>query len=681
MLARLLRRCLVLALGVAALMLVAPRFARGAPHPAGHIVLSLPGGGTGPLELNPSQGSWAGTFTVTNLGSDSLVVSRVALRGDELDVRSPPHLSVHFVDGPTTSATLAPGAAKDVVVTWMPDRDPRVRQAFGQVIVTSSDEESGEVAMGFRAQLPTGLGVLGAHVLSTLVVLPLLVMLVVVGLRLAGHPDHPIVASVALGVTLAELLLTAWLYQRFSPSVGRVDGNDGFQFVERALWVRSIGAEWYLGVDGVSVALVLLTALVASVAIAAPLAPDRRTDSYYSAMALLLGGLMAAFTALDLLVLLTAWGLVLFAMVMLVGGWGSARATQAAAKTAVYGAIASVALLASVVAVSRASSRALLVDGTAVAHTLAIPELARTSFASRGSVLGVPFAAGAWALLFVAAAVISPTLPLHGWLGDALEESPSGAAMVIAGAVVALGPYLLVRVGLSAIGEAAPWAGPWVATIGVLATIYGALGALAQRTLRRFVAFASLAGSGACIFGLGTLTAQGVAGAVAILFARGVAVSLLLGVAGALEARGTRRGFDALERTALARRAPHLTLLLGVGLAVSLGIPCLAGFWGPFLVSFGGFAQHPAMTLFFAFSLVALAAGHVRVARLALSPTPDSNVSPRVFDDARPRELAALAPLVVLALLLGLWPVPLLSQIAKGASDASSATEQEGVTP
>ncbi len=656
----------------------APSAAMAAGRHAGRILLSLPGGGSGPLELTPAQGGWVGSFTVTNLGSEPLVVSRVAIRGDELDVRSPSRLSVHFAEGPTTSATLAPGAAKDVVVTWMPDRDPRVRQAFGQVVVTSTDEDAGEVAMGFRAQLPTGLGMLGAHALSVLVALPLIVILAAMALRVSGRPDHPVVGKVALCAGAAELLLAAWAYQRFAPGVGRSDGNDGFQLVERAVWVRTIGAEWYVGVDGASVALILLTAMIALVAIVGTAAPARRTDAYFSALALLVSGLQCAFVALDLALLFASWEVVLVATVMLVGGWGSSRAAHAAAKTAVYGAVASAALLAAFVAMSRATGRAFLVDGAAVAHTLSVPELARTSFAAKGALLGVPFAEGIWALLFVAAAVMAPAVPMHGWLPDALEESPAGAGMILCGAGVALGPYLLVRIAMGAVGEGARWAGPWLATLGVLIALYGApLGAMAQRTLRRSaLAFATLASAGACLYGVGSLTAEGVGGAMAGLFGHGVAASLLLGVAGALDARGAPR---ALERLSLGRRAPRLALFLGVGLAVPLGVPCVAGSGGPFLVLLGGFARHPVVGLALAFSFVALAAAHVRVARLMLrEPPAGSSAREPIFADARPRELAALAPLVFLALVLGLWPAPLLTQMAAGASDASAGAQAKG---
>jgi NADH-quinone oxidoreductase subunit M len=674
MLGRLLRPLVLAAIGLVALLALCPVAAWAENRHAGRIVLSLPSGGTGPLELAPAQGGWVGTFTVSNLGAEPLVVSRVAVRGDDRDVRSPSRLSVHFVDGPTTSATLAPGTGKDVVVAWMPDRDPRVRQAFGQVIVTSTDEETGEVAMGFRAQLPTGLGWIGAHVLTLLVALPLVVVLVAAGMRLTGRPDSPVVGNVALGMGAGQLLLAAWAYARFTPGVGRSDGNDGYQLIERAVWVRSIGAEWYVAVDGVNIALVLLTAVVSLVGLVAVRAPERRTDAYYSAFALLVSGLFGALVALDLVLLFVCCELVFVAMVMLVGGWGGARAPLVGGKTAVYGAVASAALLAAFVATSRASGRAFLVDGTAVAHALSVPELARTSFAASAPVLGLHLADGVWVLLFVAAAVMAPVVPLHGWLPDALEESPAGAAIVISGAAVALGPYLLVRIGMGAVGEGAQWAGPWVATLGVLAAFYGAFAAIAQRTLRRFIAFATLASTGASVFGIGSLTAEAVGGGLAGLFAHGIAASLLLGVAGALEARPV---MTRVQPLALGSRAPRLAALLGAGLAVSVGVPCLAGFWGPLLVLLGGFARHPVMGLVLALSLVALAAAHVRVARIVLIEPPAAGAC-SALPDAGPRELAGMVPLVVLALLLGVWPVPLLSQMASGAIDASGGAEVVG---
>jgi NADH-quinone oxidoreductase subunit M len=672
---------------LAAWLATSPVLAAMAPHAGGRIVLGLAGGRSGPLVLTPGQGGWIGTFTVLNAGAEPLIVSRVAIRGDEDDVRSPSRLSVRFAEGPATSATLPPGASKDVVVSWMPDRDPRVRQAFGHVVVTSSDEETGEVAMGFRAQVGTGLGWLGEHALTVLVCLPLLVLVVAVALRLVGRRQSPLVRRTSIAASAVELLLALWVYWHFSPEVGRQDGNDGFQLVERAIWVRSIGAEWYLGLDGLNVALVLLAAIVGLVAVVVARGPARRTDGYYCALSLLASGLMGTLVGLDMVVFFASWQVVLFALVLLIGGWGGARSEHAAVKVAMYGALGSTALLAVFVALSHASGRALLVDGTAVAHTMSIPELARTSFAAKDPILGTPFVDALWLLLLVAAAVAAPIVPLHGWLPEALEEAPAGAALVLGGLVVAVGPYLLLRVGVGAMPEGARWAEASLCLLGVLGVAYGSLCAMAQRDLKRFIAYASIANTGACLFGVGAFTSEGMAGTVVGLVAHGLSAVILLGVAAAFEERV--RTSNLLRLGGLGDETPLLGILVAIGLALSFGVPGLAGFWGMLLVLLGGFARHPVLALLLVVGLTASAAAHLRVARLVLfgQLDPAWRSSPQLepfggrVPDARPHELFALLPLAALAFLLGVWPVALIAQIADGVRDASAAVEPAGPVP
>jgi NADH-quinone oxidoreductase subunit M len=636
--------------------------------------------------LVPAQGGWVGELTITNVGPEPLIVSRVALRGDDDDVRSPSRLSVRFVDGAATSATLVPGGSREVVVSWMPDKDPRVRQAFGHVVVTSTDEQAGEVAMGFRAQLPTGLGWIGEHALSLLVLSPLAVAALAVASWLAGRRDRPWVRQTAVAAAVLELVLALWAYRRFAPGVGRADGNDGFQLIERAVWVRSAGTEWYLGVDGTSMPLVLLAAAVSLVALLATDA-ERRHAGYYAALALLSSGVMGSLVALDLVVLFGAWQVVLLALVLLVAGWGGRRGELAAAKLAAYGAIGSGAMLLAFVALSRASGRTFLVDGASVSHTMSVPELARTAFAAKGAILGVPYVQLTWVLLFVAVAVATPVVPLHGWLPDALREAPTGAGVVIGAGVVALGPYLLVRVGLGAIPEGARWAGPFIAATGAFGALWAALCAMAQRDLRGFVAHATVATGGTCLFGVGALTAQGIAGATTLLFAHGLAAALLLSVAAALGQRAHTH--DAARLRGLATETPALAALAAVALGVSMGVPGLVGSWGLLLALVGGFVRHPVLALLVVTALVTSAAAHLRIARLVLLGHVDAalrrsgQLAPfgGHIPDAMPRELLTLVPLAVLAVLLGLWPGPLLSSIAVASRDASVVVDPEGPDP
>jgi NADH-quinone oxidoreductase subunit M len=656
--------------------------ARAAPG-AGRLVVSLPDGSSGPLVLGPGQGGWVGVLTVTNLGAEPLGVSRLSIRGDDDDVRSPSHLSVRFVDG-GTSAILAPGEAKDAIVAWMPDRNPRVRQAFGHVVVTSTDERSGEVALGFRAELPTGLGWVGAHALTLLVLAPLL-LLPFVWIRSLASPgavatraDDRLVPAAAIGLAGVRLALALWASHRFSPAVSRTDGNDGFQLVERAVWVRSAGSEWYLGVDGTSVTLVVMIAVLGLVA-ALVAATDREDGAHHGAMALLASALSAAALALDLGLLVVSWGVAVAALVALVGGRGGPRAAHAAAKVGLHGAVGGVALLVAFVALSAASEPAFLVDGAPVAHTMSIPELARTSFALKAPIAGVPFLEAVWVLLLVAASSMAAVAPLHGWLPDALENGPASAGILAAGASVALGPYLLVRIGLEAVPEGARWLAPTVATLGVTSAAWGALCALAQRDLRRFVGYATVSSTGACFYGVGALTPQGIAGAAAGSFAHGLAVAMLLWSAAGFEQRA--RTCDLRRLGGTASDAPGLFTVVVVALGVSAALPGLVGGWGLVLTLLGGFSVHPALACLLGAAAVVSIAAHARVARLLLFGTPDAalrevGLLARLggrLPDATPPEVLGLVPLAAVSLLLGLWPAPLLSTLSNAAHDASDA--------
>jgi NADH-quinone oxidoreductase subunit M len=654
--------------------------------PAGRIVLTLPSGARGPLVLAAGPTGWSGVLKVTNVGDDPLAISRIAVRGDEEDARSPPHVTARFAEGAPTSATIPAGGSREVVVSWVPDHASHVEQAFGHVVLTSTDEWSGEVAMGFRAQRPTGLGWIGEHALSLLVLWPLVVALVAAVSRLSGRRDAPVVRQVAIGAAVGELLLAVWAFRHFAPDVGRSHGNEGFQLIERSVWVRSLGAEWYLGVDGTSVLLVVLAAAVGLVAV---LVADetRRSDAYYATLALLASGVAGSIVALDLALDFASRALVLLALVVLVGSWGGARAHRAAAKVGAVGCVGLVAMLLAFAALSGGSGRTFLVDGTAAAHTMAIPELARTSFATHGTLLGVPFVDAVWLLLFLAVATSSPLVPFHGWLPDALEEAPLGVAIAIGGMVTALGPFLLVRVGLGALPEGARWGGPSMAGLGAIGAAWGALCAVAQRDVRRFAGYAAVANAGLCLYGIGSLTPQGIAGALAALFAHGLASALLLGAAGALEARA--RTGDVTRLQGLVRDAPALAVLVAAALAASLGAPGLVGSWALLLALVGGFVQHPFFALVLAGALVVSAAAHFRMARILLLEPVDAVwrrsrlLAPYGgrLPDATPTELVALAPLAAIAVGLGLWPVPILSPVEVAARDASAVLAGEPTAP
>ncbi len=486
--------------------LVAP-LAHGASPvaPAGHIALSVAspsGSGAGPLVLAARGQAWTGEFTIQNIGSGPLQVMRIAILDDDDDARSPVGLSARLAGGSALPVTVRPGESRGVLVSWDRSNAARVRQAFAQVVVTSTDEERGEVAMGVVTRLPTGLGWIGAHALSLLVLLPLLTLVVALAASAAGWSGGRFLRATSLVVAGVEWLLALWIYRDFVPGFGRADGNDGFQLVERSVMSGPAGLEWYVGVDRTSI---LLVVLLATLAFLAETGTEGRSPRCHGALALLTSGVMGSLLALDLGVFFVAWQAVPVALVLLVGPATAPGSPRTARRLGFRGAIGAMAMLVAFFALSRASGRSFLVDGRSVAHTMSIPELARTSFAAgfQGRILGLPLVDAIWGLLLVVVAAATPVMLPGEWLPDVLERAPAAAAAFLGGVVVVLGPYLVTRVGVGAVPEGARWAGPAIATLGALAMVRATMRAIEQRETRRVIAYATIALAGGCLCAVG----------------------------------------------------------------------------------------------------------------------------------------------------------------------------------
>jgi NADH-quinone oxidoreductase subunit M len=600
-----------------------------------------------PLALAPRDGGYAADLLVANTGDEPLVVSRIAIRGSDTDVRSPARITVRFADGPATSATIAPGASKLATVRWMPERDPRVRQALGHVVVTSTDEATGEVAIGFRGTI--GASGLSEHHLSLLLALPLVA-------ALAAFASRAHASRIALAATAAELALAAWAFARFVPDVGRADGNDGLQLVEHAVWLRSVGVEYFVGIDGAGIVLVMLVALVALVATVAG-----ADDDAHATVLALVSGLIGVVVAQDVALFAFAAVAASVACVSLVGR----GAVHASARMGVAGAVAFAFIAVALVALVASSGRAILVDGTGVGHASAFPDLARAAFGAR-RVLGAPLANVAWVALFAGFGLALPMFPLHSWLVRVIADAPARVAAIVGGAVLPLVPYTMLRTALVVLPEATRWGAGALAAFGAVTVVHGALCALAQRDLRRAVAYGAISHMGVCFVGLAALTPQGILGALAHATTQGLSTACLLLVASAFEERGGRFGSAA---------APRLSAVLAVALFAWAGAPGLAGFWGFFVSSVGAFAEWPAIAS-------VTIGGSVLAATVAAWTAQRTCIgAPRATRDLEARDAAYLAPLVVAIVLLGVWPVPLLSTMAGTARDAVARISPTGPDP
>jgi len=479
-------------------VLSCPRGASAAWVERGRVEVSV-AGHAGPLELRRHDGAWSGTFQLRNTGPGVLRVSRVAMLDDAADVRSPPGLDVRLAGG--VPATLAPGEVRDVNVSWA--SLGRLKKAFAQVVVTSTDEERGEVAMGVVASVPLSIGWPGRHALSLLVLWPFALILVAALFAAAGVRSARWYRRAAVAVFGIEWLLALWVYFVFVPGIGRADGNDGFQLVERAVLSARAGVEWYVGVDSTSVLLVVLAATVGLIAAAGA---DEPGPSSTMSLALLVGGALGTFVALDLAVLFVAWQMASLAVLLMAGEYGASAGTGGAPSSLRLGGVASLAFLAMLAALAafvRASGPSFLVDGSHAAHTLSVPELARTSFDMAPRIGRFAFGDAVWALLLVAVALAPAATPLRGLLPDPLDEAPPPAATLIGVVAITLGPYLLVRVAFPNLPEGARWAAPAVVALGAFEMLQAAVRFVTRRDARSFAAQATIAIAGACLCAVG----------------------------------------------------------------------------------------------------------------------------------------------------------------------------------
>ncbi|GAA4571201.1 NADH-quinone oxidoreductase subunit M [Micromonospora coerulea] len=420
-------------------------------------------------------------------------------------------------------------------------------------------------------------------------------------------------------------------------------------------WVPGLDLRFHLGVDGISWPLVVLTALLTLLCCGYTLwrVPDGGSGRALVALLLVVEvGILGTFLALDLVLFFLFFEVVLLPMYAIIAGWGGDDRRRAARKFALYTLFGSVLLLVGVYVVVAAAGTADLVNLTGGAGL------------SRGTQLA------AFTLLALAFAVKSPLWPLHSWLPDAHTQAPTVGSVILAGVLLKMGTYGLIRVAVGVAPEGARWAAPVLGVLAVAAILVGSLVCLAQDELKRLIAYSSVGHMGFVLLGVATLTATGIQAALIGNIAHGVITGLLFFLAGAVKDR-THTGALA-ELSGLRETAPRLAGLLGFAAVASLGLPGLAGFWGEAFavvaaVRRGG-GLWTTLAVLAAIGGALTAAYFLRLLRQVTHGRPSPAVG-RLAPGLAGAELTAWAPLVLLALAVGLAPALVLGY-ASGPVDA-----------
>jgi NADH-quinone oxidoreductase subunit M len=457
--------------------------------------------------------------------------------------------------------------------------------------------------------------------------------------------------GVAFALTLLPLLIGVGMLVRFDYGAGKA-----MQFEVKRSWIASVGAGYHLGVDGIALPLLVLSLLLTFLCVvySMRILPEPRNPKAFLALLLVLEtGMNGTFAALDLILFFVFWELVLIPMYFLIAVWGGARRDYASFKFLLYTLIGSVIMLLGFLALWFKSSP------DAAGRTFDLLALQSMGAARFGGTFGtIVFAA-----VGIGFAVKVPMWPLHTWLPDAHTEAPTVGSVLLAGVLLKMGTYAFVRIGISVLPDAARTWAPTIGILGAIAIIYGSLCCLAQRDVKRLIAFSSVGHMGFVMLGIATLTPVGINAAVFGMVAHGVITGMLFFLAGSIHERYHTRDIAELGG-GMAKAMPRLAGIFTLACIASLGLPGLAGFWGEILALLA--AWNPAaglnLGLFRTLAVVGLigtllTAGYFLwlLQRINLGRLPD-RWSGRPLTDVAAVEYSAWAPLVLLIVALGFLP-------------------------
>ncbi len=627
-------------------------------HADGASSSSLHGPAT--LVVTPSSltftGAGAQTLTLQNRGLAPLQLHRVAKTDD----------SYGFAVDDPGHKTLQPGEALPLQVRFIPDG--KRTQAFGAVQIFS-DDATQPVDLHDTSLRVTGVALrYGSSWLLTLLIFFPLAGAVLILLAPAGR--HNLMRGLALATTLVPLAASIFLCARFDRTFAQVHGNGGLQFIQHAVWIPSFHVEYFVGVDGLSITMVLLTALVSTIAVIASFNIERDVRGYFALFLLLETGMLGTFCALDFFLFYVFWELMLLPMYFLIGIWGGPRKEYAAIKFFLYTLAGSVLMLLAIIALYYNAAPTTLIDGSPAAHTFDMVKLAYANdWNAKGLTLfGLDFTHVVWVAFFIGFAIKVPMFPFHTWLPDAHVEAPTAISVILAGVLLKMGIYGILRVNFAMLPVATQWAATTMAVFGAINILYGALCAFAQRDLKKLVAYSSVSHMGYCLVGIAAFTRSGFDGAMLQLFNHGTITAMLFLLVGVLYDRAHTRDIDRFG--GMATQMPKYAALFGFAFMASLGLPGLSGFIGELLVFLGAFPVHRAIVLVAALGVVITAAYHLwALQRVQLGPWNSAWTDRRIFNDVTFREAVTLLPLAAIVLVLGFYPLPILSLIETGLGD------------
>ncbi len=509
-----------------------------------------------------------------------------------------------------------------------------------------------------------GTNVYGFPLLSLLTYLPLIGAIILLFFK---KEEEEKIRQTAFGVSIVTLLVSLLLIPGFDST------KSDMQFTEQYSWIPSLGVEYAFGIDGISLLLIIMTTIITSIAIVSSYtAINMRIKEYYVSILFLETGMLGVFMSLDFFLFYIFWEIMLVPMYFMIGIWGGGRRLYSAIKFFLYTLFGSLFMLLGILAVYFLNADPQYGNGQYTFSVLALQKLNLPLH---------PFQFWLFLAFFLGFAIKVPMFPFHTWLPDAHTDAPTAGSVLLAGVLLKMGTYGFVRFCLPMFPEASVYFMPYMAGLSLVGIVYGALVALAQKDIKRLVAYSSVSHLGFVMLGIFALNTHGITGSILQMINHGISTGALFLIVGMIyERRHTRLIADF---GGLSSKMPIYSAVFAVTMFSSMGLPGLNGFVGEFLILVGAFEANKIYAGIAVIGVILGAAYMLWLFQRMMFGPLDKPENQKITDMNR-REIAYMAPLIVFMFWIGLFPKPFIrvmepavAKIVQRLNSAGALAKQE----
>ena len=485
--------------------------------------------------------------------------------------------------------------------------------------------------------------VYGFPILSLIAYIPLIGCFI---LLFINKDNHKKIMYTAFGISIVNMLISFLLLPGFESS------NINMQFIEKASWIPSLGVEYFFGIDGISLLLILMTTILSAIAILSSFtAIHERVKEYYVSILFLETGMLGVFMAMDLFLFYIFWEIMLVPMYFLIGIWGGGRRLYSAIKFFLYTLFGSLFMLLGILTLYFLNSNPAYGTGE---FTFNLVELYKMQLPL------MPFQFWLFLAFFLGFAIKVPMFPFHTWLPDAHTDAPTAGSVLLAAILLKMGTYGFIRLSLPLFPLASMYFVPFMAVLAIIGIIYGALVCLAQKDVKRLIAYSSVSHLGFVMLGMFALNPQGITGSVLQMINHGISTGALFLIVGIIyERRHTRMIADF---GGLSNRMPIFAAIFAITMFSSIGLPGLNGFVGEFLILVGAFQYNKIYAAIAVIGIILGAAYMLWLYQRMMFGTLD-NPENKNLPDMNRREIAYMIPLIIFMFWIGLYPKPFIKII------------------